>query len=339
MFNLEKCSSELELGAEKQEEKSEARKKLEKKLRAMTVWGVVTLSTLGMFKAFKEYKPDYKYKPKTLIAYVEKEKPLTVIEKIELKKKIDYLREQFSDRIIPLLQKSVEVDKESVQEPIKIRGFEKAGLSNEDLKKLWSEKYYPKGWLDEEIGEVEYRGRTKEKKLSHYSLKESEYYGGTHEPLEGGRSKITFFWPQSFILENQAEWKDFVNTLDWYFSHEASHANDWEAESGIGFKQRIEFLYEITQNCFRKGAYRDALGYIESIKNPNSYKERYYKVREYWAVSCDRYFAMPEIFKELYSYEFGMVDKYVKKEDLTFDPFEKVRQRQELIEDIIEESK
>lgn len=314
-------------------EKSEIKKSLERKLRTMTAWGIISLSSLGVFKfAFKE---DYKqqYKPKTVIAYIEKERgPLTEIEKIDIQKKLDYLKDQFSSNIISHLKKSVETNKEVNLKPIKIRGFEKAGLSNKDLKNLWSEKYYPRGWLDEEINGVEYKDE-KGKGIKDYGLEKGRT-AGIHESAKSGKSKITFF--KSFTPKTKGEFKNFTDTLDWHFSHEASHANDWSNEAELDFKQRVEFLYEISQSCFREGAFRDSLGYIQSIKNPDSRKERYFKVEEYWAISCDHYFTMPDTFKELYPQEFELVDKYVKKEDPTFNPVEKVQQRQEIIKEIVE---
>lgn len=317
----------------KKQEKSETREKFEKKLRTMTAWGLITLSSLGISKfIFKEgYKPEYK--PKALIAYVEEQRgPLSEIEKIELKEKIDYLREQFSDNIISHLQESVEVNKESVSKPIEIKGFEKANLSNEDLKKLWSEKYYPEGWLEEEISEVEYKDE-EARGIKDYGLDKGRS-AGTHKLSEGGKSRITFF--RTSTPETKTEFKDFISTLDWHFSHEASHANDWANEAELDFKNRVEFLHEITQNYSREGAFRDSLGYIESIKNPDPHKERYFKVEEYWATCCDHYFTMPEMFQGLYLQEFEMVDKYVKKEDPTFDALEKAEQREELIEEFVE---
>lgn len=318
---------------ETKSEKSDTRKSLEKKLRTMTAWGIISLSSLSMFKSV--FKEDYKqeYKPKAVIAYIEKERgPLTEVEKIELQKKIEHLKEQFSNNIISHLQKSTEANKEADPKPIEIKGFEKAGLSNEDLKKLWSEKYYPKGWLEEEIGEVEYKDK-EAKGIKDYGLDRGRTVG-THRSAEGGKSKITFF--KSFTPETEEEFKDFTSTLDWHFSHEASHANDWSNEAELDFKQRVEFLHEVSQNCFREGAFRDSLGYIESIKNPDPHKERYFKVEEYWAKSCDHYFTMSDMFKELYPQEFKMVDKYVKKEDPAFDPIEKAQQRQEVIKEIVE---
>lgn len=323
---------------EKKDEKLEAREKLKKKLRTMVVWGIVTASSFGALKLLdKEYEKhqEGRYKPKALMTYIEKQKPLTEIEKIELTKKIDYLREQFSNRIIDLLQKSTKINKEVNPESIEVKGFEKAGLSNEDLKKLWSEKYYPKGWLDEEVAEVEYIDK-REKPGKHYGLDKESIAISAHGNAEKGKSKLFFF--KSYALpETNTEKEQFIIALDWHFGHESSHANDWETEAELDFKTRVEFLYDVSQNCFKKDAFRDGFKYIEAVKNQNPNIERYYKVSEYWAVCCDHYFTVPETFEELYPREFEMVDKYVKKEDSTFNAFEKVKQRDELIKEIVEE--
>lgn len=315
-------------------EKSETREKFEKKLRAMTVWGLVALSSAGILRMYPEYKEAKK--TKAVIAYVEKEKgPLKEVEKIELKEKMDYLKKQFGNGVIPFLQKTVEFNKEANPKPVEVKGFEKVGLSNKDLQTLWSEKYYPKGWLEEEISKVEYLDKeTRKEKLPYYQGETS----ALHIPSKTGKSEIKFL-KSAFDPKTKKEWKDFIETLDWHLGHETGHANDWGNEAELDFKNRVEFLHEVTQNCFREGAFRDVLGYLDSIKHADPRAERYFKTKEYWAVCCENYFTFTEYFKENYPQEFEMVDKYVKKEDPTYDPFEKHEQRSELIEKIIEEKK
>ncbi len=104
----------------------------------------------------------------------------------------------------------------------------------------------------------------------------------------------------------------------------------------MDFKNRVEFLYEVSQNCFKEGAFRDLFGYINSIKNKDKNKENYYKAREYWGSCCEYYFTFPEMLKQDHPREFAMVDKYVKMEDSNYTPFEKLAQRQELIKQMAE---
>jgi len=319
---------------EKKKEQLTAREKLEKKIRTMAAWGVIALSSLGVLKLSTEKKYEQKYNPKALIADIEKKQSFSEIEKAEFNKKLEYLKDNFSENIFPQLKGSVEANKESTPKPIEVRGFEKAELFNRDFQNLWSEKYYPKGWLDDEISMVEYKGKDLEgDKWPDYGRGKKTRYGGIAEQLKGGKSKIEFYFEGPKEYDSK---KDFIETLDWYFSHESSHANDWESESQMDFKNRVDFLYEVSQNCFKKDAFRDILGYVDSIKNPDPHKERYFKVREYWGSCCEYYFTFPEALQQDHPSEFAMVDKYVKMEDPKYNPIEKEAQRQELIKQMAE---
>jgi len=319
---------------EKKPEKSEARKKFEKKLRTMIAWGTIAISSLPVFKLL-EKELGLTYDQKATMAYVEKQRgPLTENEKIELQQKINYLRKQFGNKIIPWLKENTEANKEVFSQPLEVNGFEKVGLSSKDLQKLWSEKYYPKGWLNEEVAIVEYQDtESPEEIISGFA---EGALSAAHKPGEKGKSQIVFF--KSIHPETNDEFKELVRMLNWHFSHEVSHANDWDNEAELDFKRRIEFLHEITQSCFREGAFRDAFGNIESIKNSIPFVERYNKTREYWANICDRYFAIPKEFKEVYPDEFALVDKYVKIEDPTYDPVKKCAEREAVINQIVEKN-
>jgi len=319
---------------EKRDEKSELRKKFEHKLRTMAAWGVIALSSFGAITLATRKEGERKYKPKAIIADIEKKQSLSEIEKAELNKKLEYLRENFGENIFPQLKKSVEANRESNPKPTEIKGFEKIGLSNKDFQNLWSEKYYPKGWLDDEISVVEYKGKgLKGGKGPDYGGGKEIRYGGIENMQKEGKSKIEFYFKGQ---EEYGSNKEFIETLDWYFSHESSHANDWEGESQMDYKKRVDFLHEVSQNCFREGAFRDIFEYVDSIKNKDKNKENYYKVREYWGSCCEYYFTFPEILKEDHPREFEMVDKYVKMEDKNYNPVEKYNQRMEVIKQMTE---
>jgi len=325
-MNFEKPKIE---NVESKDGKTERAEKLKKKIREMTAWGVITLSSLGILKTIEKVR-EQEYKPKAIIADIEKKQSLSEIEKAELNKKLEYLKNNFSENIFSQLKNGAETNKESKPEPIEVKGFERVGFSNEDLKELWSEKYYPKGWLDDEINVVEYRDKELKGDLKReYGRDEEVKYGGTTHMEKEGKSKIEFYFKGPKEHDSK---KDFIETLDWYFSHEASHANDWESESQMDFKNRVDFLCEVSQSCFKGGAFRDVMGYVDSIKNNDKNKERYYKVREYWGSCCEYYFTFPEIFKQNNPAEFAMVDKYVKMEDTNYNPVEKLAQRKGLIE-------
>ena len=319
---------------EKSHEKSEIRKKVEGKIRLMTAWGIISLTSLGILALKVEEGRRKEYKPENVIIKIEKDKPISIMERIQLKKKLDYLAKNFSGHIFPQLQQSVEKNEQLKPQSININGFENIGISNQDLQKIWSEKYYPKGWIDEEVDLVEYAGETsKNYQEPDYNNNKNISYDGTEEEGSNGKSKIKFY---SKGLKEYNSKKDLIETLDWCFGHELGHANDWESKLQMDFKNRVDFLHEVSQNCFREGAFRDLLGYINSIKNDDKNKENYYKVREYWGSCCEYYFTFPEFLKEKYPAEFAMVDKYVKMEDSNFNPFIKHNQRVEVIAEMAE---
>lgn len=333
-MGIEKAKFEKTQILEKKE-KSEARKKLEEKLRTMTVWSLISLSSLGVGKFLfqEERKPGVR--PETETVELEKKQDLSEIEKAELQKKLNYLKNKFGERITFQLEQSAKKNEEVKSKPIKVKNFDKIGLSNEKLTELWSEKYYPKGWVDEEVSRVSYSDKKyKMSKKYGIDMRVAARSGGWpwEDKAEIIFQKISF--PGVEIPGTEEEWNTFIETLDWHFSHELSHANDWENEARTGFKSRVEFLYEVANNCFTEGAFHNS--YIDSIKNKNKNKENYLKAKEHWATVCDHYFTMPDIFKEVYPKEFEMVDKYVKKEDPTFDSFKKKGQREELIKEIVQ---
>lgn len=321
------------LKVKKIERQSGAKEEVKKKIRVMIAWGVITLSTLGIMKMVDGKKRGQKYNSKSIIADIEKKQPLFEIEKMEFNKKIEYLKNNFSENVFPQLEKNVKVNEESESKLIEIKGFEKAGFSNKDFKNLWSEKYYPKGWLNDEINTIEYKSEDSENNNDYGQNKESKY-AGTAELQKSGKSKIEFHFKDPKKYDSK---KVFVETLDWYFSHESGHANDWESESRMDFKKRVDFLYEVSQNCFRENAFRDLLGYIDSIRNTDPNKERYYKTREYWGSCCEYYFTFPEMLKQDYPLEFAMVNKYIGMEDPNYNPFDKGIEKKELIEQITKE--
>jgi hypothetical protein len=311
------------------------KEKLEKKIRTMTAWGLISLSSLGVGKFLfrEERKPELKSKAQ--IIELEKKQDLSLTEKMELQKKIDYLKNQFGKRIVFQLEWGAENNKEVKPKTIKVKNFDKIGLPNEKLKDLWSEKYYPKGWIDEEISEAKYSDK-EHKMEKNYGIDAEASARSGSSPLED-KSKIIFqkmSTPGTKTPGTQDEWNVFIQNLDWHFSHEIGHANDWEHEGRTDFKHRVEFLYEVSNSCFTEGAYRDE--YIDFIKNKDKNKENYYKTAEYWATICDHYFTVPGMFRALNPREFEMVDKYVKMEDPNYNPIEKQAQRQEIINQITE---
>lgn len=315
---------------EKEPGKLEARERLKKKMREVLAWGFITISTLGIGKVLLPEKPKEGLTlDQILTVYVDKDKEINKTEKKELWGKIDYLREQFGDLTVFWLQQSAELSKGVKRETPQIKGFKKLhpSFNNEYFQRIWNEKYYPKDWINERIGKIEYVG-------SKLDSEEWSTYA-SYRRSEKKRGNVRFFKPSGSLPEDisSIDVNNVINALDHYFAHEAGHANDWEEED-LDFRNRVEFLHEVTQHCFQEDAYRDAGKYIESIKNDDPQAEKYCKAIEYWAMSCEQYFTSPDTFREAWPLEFDLVDKYVKKEDPDFNVFEKTRQKEAVIDNL-----
>src|SRR4030042_3050300 len=278
----------------KNKEQFNAREKIKKKLREAAVWGFLTLGGFGLMKALLPEKP--KSLDEAISLTVEKDKKITNSEKQELYKKIDYLKQQFGEEVLAKVGYFSENKAYARPKNPKINGFNKLRPDIDDkiLKNIWNENYYPEGWINERVKEVEYVGE--ETAVSdRYGHDAKEWKAAAQfNSREVEKGKILFFRPAGSLYRN-ASAQEAVRALDIYFSHELGHANDW-IEEDLNFKQRVEFLYDVTQQCFRQGGLTTA--YVDSIKNEDPQKERYYKATEYWAEMCKIYFGIPEKLKK-----------------------------------------
>ncbi len=320
---------------EKQKERLTARQKLKKEIREIAAWGFITLSALGITKVLFPEKPKEISADHIISVHINKDKTIKEVEKQELLKKFDYLRQQFGDSNLGRLTHFSEINRDVKSKNPEIKGFNKLHpkLNDEILQNVWSEKYYPNGWINERVSAVEYSEEKGElsdqtgldpktwKALAEYSAPETK------------KAKITFFRAAGSLVEDDASVQQVILALNAHFSHELGHANDWKEED-MSFKNRIEFLYEVAQQCFQEGSMDSE--YVKSIKNDNPQVERYCKVIEYWAEICECYFSWPHMLETAHPDAFALVDKYVKKEDPRFNIIEKNDEILKAIKNIVE---
>lgn len=133
--------------------------------------------------------------------------------------------------------------------------------------------------------------------------------------------------------------KGAQENLDWHFSHELGHLDDWANRKDLSAEERVIFLYDITQAFNRPGSFRDALGYVDQIKNPDKQKEKYFKVREWWGTLTEYYFTFPKDLFDQSEADYLLVEKWMKRADPSFDPIKAKEQRDSMIKSMSFKSK
>ncbi|MFA6106262.1 MAG: hypothetical protein WC745_01170 [Patescibacteria group bacterium] len=225
------------------------------------------------------------------------------IKQLEMEYRLKELCEKYSVNIVGFLKTADEGARENREKekgPLKVEGFESLGIFNEDLKEMWDETY-PKNALNE-VSRVAYISKSKQN-VGDYNISGQMMAAGTNILS----NEITFFKS----LEGHSKKKDIIGTADWFFSHELGHMNDWAHTDNLTPEERIEFLQEVTQSFLMEGSFRDVLGYVDSINNPDQQKQLFYKVGEYWAGLCEYYFTFPDI--QFNSLETALIEKWLLK--------------------------
>ena len=176
---------------------------------------------------------------------------------------------------------------------------------------MWSESFYPKGTIVGNLQEVKF----------HREEKQTNQYGFFHTNV-GEVNKFTDVI--NFFIKNEKEYpskKDFVDTLDWYFSHELAHINDWANNNNLSPEERVQFLYEVTEAFDAPDSFRDIFGYVAEIKDTDTQMEKYAKVVEYWAVVCEYYLTFSDdvSFEKEHPTEHKLIKKWLLSKDPNFD--------------------
>lgn len=138
------------------------------------------------------------------------------------------------------------------------------------------------------------------------------------------------------ISDNSSKYNFFeVN-----FAHEITHLNDWMSDQDLNIVERVNLLGDVIrlmnkENCLR-GFLEESYGrkgYHQRISKGNKEDETYLKATEYFAEMGESYFVFTRFLKEEHPDEFELFDKYIKKNDPKFDPFEAGSRRIEFVMD------
>jgi hypothetical protein len=309
--------------------KEQSFQKAKKIISALIVAGIVTFGPgVEGFKSITAPSSPDKY-----ITYVEKQSGADEVKAEMMRGKLKFLEEKFSPHVTDYLMKADAAAKENSknmpEKPV-IAGFEKAGIDEKDLGELWSKKHYPVGAIEGNVSSVKYLG-TQTKNVSDYNIA-----GQAAASAEDFTDSIAFH-DDGIKVETKKDLLDRIESLDWHFSHELGHNVDWVNQNKLDPADRAEFLHDVAQAFEKPGSFRDPMGYINSINNPDKQKENYYKVREYWATLCEEYLSFPELAKDYFSKdELVLVKKWLEREDKNFDPVKAEQGRKVLMENMAE---
>lgn len=247
---------------------------------------------------------------------------------------LEYLEKEFSIGIVSRLHTASEdaqLWKKGPERRLQILGFDQLGMNNGALAELWSEKFYPKQWIKGNLRNVIY---------SKNSLKTDIY--GKEQYRAGDADKlnhdILLYGLHPGEIDNKLTYKAHKENLDWIFSHELGHCNDWIGGTYLLPLERIEFLVEVTKAYKTPGSFRDLFGYVESITNNDKRIQEYYRVTEWWGTLCEWYFTFPDSLKRSSEKDFMLVDKWVKKRDQQYDTKKSQKMRGLLLKKYVEKS-
>jgi hypothetical protein len=308
----------------------EAKKKIGKIVTAFVTAGIMTLGPGN--KMIEEIMHGSSSKD-----YVEYSRSYTggnEMEEEALREKLNFLEDKFSSAAINTLALSNQSEKKKAEnEPARVvvSGFEKVGVDDRDLENLWSQNFYPAGIIENNVSEIEFLEKNS-KNVEGYNIE------GNMAASAGGFSEKISFYASDNAYKNMGI-EERIKTLDWHFSHELGHSADWKNNNNLNPVERAEFLYEVAKTFEKPGSFRDVLGYIDSINNPDKQKENYYKVTEYWAELCQTYLTFPDLIKEegvLSAEEVALVKKWMQKEDKEFDPLEAKKKKDVFIREMAE---
>ena len=256
--------------------------------------------------------------PEQYLEVITQKSNLNLGEKESVRVNLAYLCTEFSPHIIShLYEADIRVTKPFPLKP-HISGFEKIGIRSVELTELWSDTYYPKQWIEGNISVVAFNPSTKSITPG-YGL-----HGYNSGETKDFSHKITIFGSP---IINAGEASATKENLDWVFSHELGHNNDWINARYLDLAGRTNFLVEISRRFNDPDAYKDFFGYVDSINNPDHQKQNYYRVVEWWGSLCEEYFTFPDMLASKWPKDFALVDRHVRKEDMTYDTFRTSHER------------
>jgi hypothetical protein len=213
------------------------------------------------------------------------------------------------------------------EEAVRIQGFEKVGISSEELQQLWSEEYYPDGTIDGQIESVTYTD----------SLYSNSDTTDTHRAADVSwlGKRVRVHRPQN--LESLDSY-EIVWLFDQSFGHELTHANDWISDVSLTRSERIRFFHDVHET-FQESTFRDSV----DVKSLNDFQdidrvERLDMIIEWFAGVGEMYFVVPDSFEEEYPKAYKLADRWLTRDEPDFDPTEAGMERSALYDQLAKTS-
>jgi len=239
----------------------------------------------------------------------------------KLREQRAYIEKNIGPHVLDFLARRHLIEQKEISNNVDIEGEERFDIEESTLKSLWSEEgNYPKGWINESIEKVRLVGSSDIKKPV-YAKESTVMAGGTRENI------------MNLAVFEDVPQDQKLKSLDWIFSHEIGHLNDWENSSNVNFNERIDLLVSVHKRMNEPNHFEDVISSYDDMKDVGNEEQRqFYLAREYWGNLCEYYFTFPDILKERSPEDFELVDSWVKKRDPQFDPFIASEKRNSLME-------
>ncbi|MFA5871189.1 MAG: hypothetical protein WC858_00530 [Parcubacteria group bacterium] len=279
--------------------------------------GILTLGTSDAALAKKQVKSQAaeKYRERIL-----KNNP-------EYREKIEYLDDLYSDYLfeqLSIADKQAREAKGKIPARPKIIGFEKLGVDQKFLSKIFSEEEgcYPAGTINKNVAEVKFQNKVY-KAQPKYGM-QNDYVVGGVESLN--KDNLIFFKaPQNAKYKGKELGVSYnARLIVLRLSHEIGHMHQGTFSNFMTPEQRIDFFVEVsrayqTSELANTSVFRN---YLAAIRNPNPNEKNYLITTEYWAILCEQYINYPEEFATLATPdEQKLIRKWLLKEKgKDFDP-------------------
>lgn len=194
--------------------------------------------------------------------------------------------------------------KKERREPV-VGGFTGKNFSY-DYNDLFTEKYgrYPQRWINGEVSRIEF----------------INCIDDVENDLATFQNGII-----GLYIDRKKINKDELPVDNDTIAHELAHANDWEEDMDLNILDRQNQLLEVhnrlmAPDAFKKGESLDYSPHLDGTKGG-----LLMAAFEYWAEICAEYFINPREFLKDHPKDFKLVDTYVKKNDPSFNVFNKTK--------------
>lgn len=313
------------------ERKSPERKeKLSKFLHRVVIGGWLTVVAVIAGKELRDWHEGEFTTPEDCLELIEKDQPLSSSERENLKEKIQYIKDQYSGRMLKDILGCDREAKETKTIPSKptVRGFEQIGVHSKDFARYFSQDFYPKGWLNGNVPSIELASEMLEGHKDSPAVTEGPSGSIMFSlPLKQAELEMTErvkkeLFPDQPTPSSQEKQRVILSGFTTIFDHELAHANDWRSGNTLTLSERFELLHDATRTFNsldpEVSLFTDSTWTLGRDKN--NPEDRRKLVTEWWAEVWRHYLTMPETMKKHYKQEFDFADANIKYWQEDFDP-------------------